>query len=337
MFAHMAFIKDILLGAEKRKADLELMCKELEIEPVDLYQSDIKVSFEKAVKAWDIAIHHTGDHLLGLHLGEQTNPSILGLVGYLMQSCPNLLEAYKSVCSFSILASDMFTYSLSTAGREAILSYAPCTPWIRTSSESARQGTEQAMAGTLNVFKMLTGKNIDPIRVQFTHNRRKDISEYERVFHAPIQWDAPANALIFTEEQLQSPIVSYDESLMGVFCELIKKRFEKITSESFENQIKREIMTTFKGQLPSIESMAARFNLTVRSFQRKLEGENLSYRKICHGLGKDFATSLLTDKRIKVTEVAFALGYSDTRAFHRAFKQWTGKSPDQFRKEINMN
>lgn len=333
----MAFIKDILLGAEKRKADLKLMCQELEIEPFELYQSDIKVSFEKAVNAWDIAINHTGDQLLGLHLGEQTNPSILGLVGYLMQSCPNLLEAYKSVCSFSIIASDMFTYSLSIIGMEARLVYEPCTPWIRTSEQSARQGVEQAMAGTLNVFKILAGKNIYPQRVQFAHNRRQDLPEYERVFHAPIQWDTPFNALIFTEDQLRSPVVSYDESLMGVFCELIKKRFEKIASESFEDQIKREIMTTFKGQLPSIDSMAARFNLTVRSFQRKLEGENLSYRQICHGLGRDFATSLLTDKRIKVTEVALALGYSDTRAFHRAFKQWTGKSPDQFRKEQGLN
>ena len=93
-------------------------------------------------------------------------------------------------------------------------------------------------------------------------------------------------------------------------------------------------MTTFKGQLPSIESMAARFNMTVRSFQRKLEAENLPYRQLCQDLGRDFATNLLANKSLKITDVASALGYSDVRAFQRAFKSWTGQSPADFRSTI---
>jgi AraC-like DNA-binding protein len=334
MFAHMAFVRDILLGAEKRKGNLKSMCDALNINPPDLYHSDIHVSFEQAYKAWEVAIVETGDQHLGLHLGEQTNPSILGMVGLLMQSCPNLEEAFKSVCNFSQVASDMFSYSISTTGDKASLSYKACTPWVKISPISARQGVEQAMAGTLNIFSMLTGTKITPERVLLSYSKQ-DVAEYERIFQAPIRWNAPTNTLIFAREHLLNPVLSYDESLMGIFCDLIKKRFSKLNNETFANKVKREIMTTFMGQIPSVESIAMRLNLTVRSLQRKLEEENVSYRQLCNDLGKDFAASLLSNQNVTVKEIASTLGYSDTRSFQRAFKSWTGQTPSKFREICN--
>jgi AraC-like DNA-binding protein len=32
-------------------------------------------------------------------------------------------------------------------------------------------------------------------------------------------------------------------------------------------------------------------------------------------------------------ETAFLLGYSEVSAFHRSFKQWTGRTPSRYRRE----
>ncbi|NBW35836.1 MAG: AraC family transcriptional regulator [Cytophagia bacterium] len=334
MFAHMAIIRDILLGAEKQKANLKSMCEALDINPADLFHSDIQVPFEKSYRTWEVAIKHTGDPQLGLHLGERTNPSIMGLMGHLMQSCPNLLEVFQTVSRFSILATDMFTYSIATKGNKVVLSFQPCKPWIDLSPVSARHAIDHSLSGTLNIFKILTGQKISPQLVLLSYPKPKGTAEYENVFQSAIKWKENANAMVFSIDQMKTPVMSYDESLMGVFCGLIKERVSKLNTETFENKVKREIMTTFMGQVPSIESVAARFNITVRSFQRRLAEENISYRKLCHELGKDFAASLLSNQNVKITEIASTLGYSDSRAFQRAFKTWTGETPSKFREKL---
>lgn len=335
MFAHMPIIRDILLAAVKRKASLEVMCRELDIDPSDIYRSDIQVPFEKAYMAWDVAIKHSGDSELGLHMGDQTNPSVMGLVGHLLQSCPNLEESFRKVCEFSALTTDLFTYNIAVSGNRTILSYRACDAWMKVSPETARQALDQSLSGTLGVFNILCGRKIVPLEAHISISKPRHHDEYEKMLQAPIIWKAKVDSLIFSREQLLTPVLSYDESLMGMFSTLVSQRIAQMKTESsFADKVRKEIMTTFQGQLPTIESIAARFNMTVRSFQRKLDEENVSYRKLCNDLGKDFALSLLKNHQIRIGEVASALGYGDPRAFQRAFKTWTGQTPKEYRDAV---
>jgi AraC-like DNA-binding protein len=40
---------------------------------------------------------------------------------------------------------------------------------------------------------------------------------------------------------------------------------------------------------------------------------------------------MLDDASRSIKETAHALGFSDPRAFHRAFRRWTGTTPKQYR------
>jgi len=43
------------------------------------------------------------------------------------------------------------------------------------------------------------------------------------------------------------------------------------------------------------------------------------------------ARRLLDDASRSIKETALAMGFSDPRAFHRAFRRWTGTTPKQYR------
>jgi len=41
---------------------------------------------------------------------------------------------------------------------------------------------------------------------------------------------------------------------------------------------------------------------------------------------------LLADRTLSASEVAFLLGYAEPGAFFRAFRRWTGETPQSWRK-----
>ncbi len=320
MFAHMPIIRDILYGAASRGASLIDLCQKLAIPIEELNDSEKSVDFEKAYRAWEFSVTATRDPLLGLHLGETATPSILGLIGHLMQSSPDLLTAYQQVCKHAEVATDMFTYSIESATDQTILGYEPARLWISVSELSARQAVEQAMAGTLSVFYLLSGKRVNPIQADLSFTRPKSKSEYERVFGA-VNFLKQRNALIFKTSDLNSKVTSYDQSLFSLFDKIIREKAEKrIRKDSLSDQIKRILMQEFKGQIVPAATLAARLNMSARTFQRKLNEEGTSYRELSLNLRKEMAMLLLKKQGSSVREVARMLGYSEASALRKALK-----------------
>ena len=72
--------------------------------------------------------------------------------------------------------------------------------------------------------------------------------------------------------------------------------------------------------------------MTPRTLERRLKENGVIYRDLVTDTRRRFALEYLRDLNRTLTEVAFLLGYSEVTAFNRAFKQWTGSTPLQYRK-----
>ncbi|CAN5335896.1 AraC family transcriptional regulator [soil metagenome] len=327
MFAHMPIIRDIFWGAVSRGADMAELCKKTGIDMSQLNDSEKKLDFLPAYQVWEHAVRLSGDKMLGLHLGEFTNPSILGLVGHLMQSSPDLKAAFENVCRYGEIATDMFRYSIRKKDDHYIIQFEPATVWIRQSPDSARQAVEQAMAGTLNVFYLLSGDEIYPVQSTFHYKRSMPLAEYERVFRSQLLFNSEANQLIFEYHQLEKTVLSYDRSLYKIFDKMLSEKGTPRLNERFSLRLKHVVLSEFSGQVPSIGVLAAHLGLTTRSLQRKLEAESTTFRKVTANIKKDLAGQFLSNQEMKVGYVAKVLGYSEASAFRRAFKSWTNSSP----------
>ena len=329
MYAHMPIIRDIVYGAVARGVSLQQLCERLEINVADLNDSERRIDFKSAYRAWELAVQLTADPLLGLHLGESTNPSILGLVGHLMQSSPDLWHAFKKVSEYSEVATTMFHYRVKEKNDEVILQFDPASLWIKLSPQSARHATEQAMAGTLQVFRLLSGASVYPTSTTFQFRRKEDKLEYDRVFHSPVLFHSAFNQLVFTKAQLQLPVISYDRSLYAVFDQLLKERKTRAKTACIADQLRHLILSEFKGQVPPVEILASRLNLTTRSLQRRLSDEHTSFRVVAAAIKKELAVQFLSQAKSRVNEVASLLGYSESSSFRRAYKSWAHKTPRQ--------
>lgn len=331
-FAHMPIVRSIVYGAVARGADLGDVCSQLGLNTAELSSSENRANFDVATGAWEVALVATRDPLLGLHLGEETGPMILGLVGHLMQSSATLRDAFAQVVAYNTVVTNMFHYHMVEEKERTLLYYEPLAHWRSVSPDGARQATEQAMAGTLSVFEMLSGKRINPEQATFSFQRGGLLAEYERVFRCPLRFKEDHNMLSFSRTQMATPVTSYDQSLFSVFDELLLKKSRQVReAKTITQQISDLVFIEFKGHVPPIEILASRLNMTVRSLQRRIEDEKTSYRILTSQLRMEIAQQMLKERRAKVNDVARHLGYSDASSFRRAYKAWTSTTPSKSR------
>ena len=83
---------------------------------------------------------------------------------------------------------------------------------------------------------------------------------------------------------------------------------------------------------PTIDQAAARLGTSIRSLQRHLAQQGLSYTDLVDGVRYQAAQHLLREPGRSVAEVAVALGYRDTSSFSRAFARWCGTGPRAYRR-----
>ena len=82
------------------------------------------------------------------------------------------------------------------------------------------------------------------------------------------------------------------------------------------------------------QALARQLNMSLRALQRLTHEHGISVRQLLDDAREANARQFLSDPRLSVEAIAFLLGYSDDRAFRRAFKRWTGQTPAEFRKTI---
>ena len=71
--------------------------------------------------------------------------------------------------------------------------------------------------------------------------------------------------------------------------------------------------------------------MSLRSFQRKLSESGTSYSDVLQQVRHDMARHYLQSPNYQVLQVAYVLGFSDPSNFSRAFRRWTGLTPNQYR------
>ena len=80
---------------------------------------------------------------------------------------------------------------------------------------------------------------------------------------------------------------------------------------------------------------ARRLGVSVATLRRRLQDEGTGFRRLRAGAMCNYAKAHLV-RSVEVAEVADDLGFSDPRAFTRAFKTWTGHTPSEWRCRMSM-
>ncbi|MCB1690492.1 MAG: AraC family transcriptional regulator ligand-binding domain-containing protein [Halioglobus sp.] len=178
----------------------------------------------------------------------------------------------------------------------------------------------------------LTGNYIDLIGVHLDCAAYGSANAYTDTFSAPVYFNADWCGMEFHSRYLDSPLVqtetTLDKMLSTFPAELIEA--DELAS-SVSARVRGLIGTDFSRPMPSLEEVAERLITTTTTLHRRLRDEGTSFQKLKDDCRRDAAIQLLRDMQNSGTAVSEYLGFSDPSAFFRAFKKWTGLTPQQFR------
>lgn len=86
--------------------------------------------------------------------------------------------------------------------------------------------------------------------------------------------------------------------------------------------------------LPSFAEVAKGTSLSPATLRRRLSERNTSYRQIKESCRREIGLKLLRHSNLTIEDIAARLDYCDSDTFRRAFRDWMGESPSQFRREL---
>lgn len=92
----------------------------------------------------------------------------------------------------------------------------------------------------------------------------------------------------------------------------------------------RRLLTRCYGAFPSVEDAASELGMSSRTLRRRLAEEGTSYMHELDTVREQFAREYFDRGGQSVTEIAMTLGFSDSSAFAKAFRRWTGLSPSGY-------
>jgi len=288
-----------------------------------------EINLYKYCKMFEVAAQQTGNNNIGLQFGRSFHPRQLGMLGYAAISSPTLaaglrnmealFPAHQGQTSFGLIQNDGILW----------LSYRIIDPRIR----DRRQDAELSLGMFCNVFRAALGQDWAPLEVCFEHASPDGAHEHETIFDAPVVFGRRTNAIAFSRKDLDAKMPDQDPYLFSVVKAFLEYRCNTAADPiDFASMVRNEIKMQLGSRISTLTEIASVLGLTNARFQRQLRTYGLAFPDIVKAARHELALHYLDDPDMPLTEIAYCLGYSELSAFSRAFRTWTGMSPQRYRR-----
>ncbi|MCG8672778.1 MAG: AraC family transcriptional regulator [Pseudomonadales bacterium] len=192
----------------------------------------------------------------------------------------------------------------------------------------SHQVTSKRMQRTIHFKHACTAKDVD------SDEYKEKLKEYEDRFGYKVIFNSYFNGLEGDSRWLSAKTHSPNEATFNVMKQLLDNELAALESQqSFATRVQKDLSDlAVKGYYPSLEEFADRFNLSSRTFIRKLAKEGTAYKTITNDVWFTLAKDLLRTSNLSVKQIAGKTGFKSVNSFSRAFKSLANITPAEWRK-----
>jgi AraC-like DNA-binding protein len=271
----------------------------------------------------DNALRLTGEPMLGAIAGRNMSGAQLGVIGLEIVTSLTVAQAIEAWLSHVRVISPAWEPALEVRGDVAYL----------VLGERHDRGAHRVFATELILAALeangrwLLGSELPVQRLLLAFPRPPHAARYAEFTSVPPEFDAPVTEVQFDAAILERPVAFADPATHRLAQELVA--LEPATNDVVSRI--RGLVHAPLGQPPTVEELARALHATPSEIRLALQRAGTSYRRLVEEWRARRARELAVSTQLPVAEIATRVGFRSPRSFRRAFKRWTGQSPEALR------
>jgi AraC-like DNA-binding protein len=187
------------------------------------------------------------------------------------------------------------------------------------------------LRNALGVACWLTDSRIPLTATHLSFSPPAHADSYRVLFDGPTHFNAPANALQFDAGYLALPVRRDEAALQQMLERALLLTVRPYRRDRLLVEKVRQTLAQHPEHSRNADDLAAWLNMSARTLHRQLEEEGASLQQLKDSVRAQRARTLLLRTRKPLKQIATEVGFLNEKSFIRAFKTWTGQTPESFR------
>ncbi len=157
---------------------------------------------------------------------------------------------------------------------------------------------------------------------------------YAAYFGVPVRRAREAT-LVFDAADAAAPFLTANAGMWAFFEPELRRRLAELdTAAPVVERTRSALLELLPSGRASVQAVARRLGMSARTLQRRLQDEGTAFQRVLDDTRGELARHYLGATGMTSAEISFLLGFEDPNSFVRAFRDWTGLPPEQFRARL---
>jgi AraC-like DNA-binding protein len=324
------FARAALKHAVARGLDPISLLRRNRISPRLLLEDNTRISIERFADLQVSTMRAMGDEALG-YANRRLPVGCWSMMCHAVIGCETLGQALSRYCRF---------YQLFECDIYPVLEEDGDMTRIRL-QQTSRTGDpvpylcETVLFNSHRFASWLVQEHLPIQCVQLNYAPLAQPQDYRHMFLAnPVEFEQPQAQLVLSSSLLEKRITQNETSLRHFLRHpILIMLTQDYAANSWTSRV-RDIVRRNLHDIPELNGVATTLAVHPQTLRRRLSSEGTTFKDIKNQMRRDTALYFLGKQGLSIEEIAHRAGFSESSAFIRAFKGWTGVTPYTYRKGL---
>lgn len=264
----------------------------------------------------------------GLAIGALVQPRHIGVLGYLVLASETVGEALRMYQRHERLLYGASLAEVEILGRDMEVRW----PKAAAAGSLGQTCDAIAIAAFVTFMRRQSEDPRAPSMITFANTKPRDAAYYKTFFGCPVRFGDTHTRVRFPMTYLALPLPHGDpalRTLLGRQADALARAAPD--SDELDRALQQMVLKVLPEGLATLPRVAKALHVSVRTLQRRFDARGLTWQTWLDRTREELALQYLSDHALSLSDVALLLGFSEQSAFSRAFRRWTGATPQQAR------